>query len=132
VHDAEAWTQFARRDLVAARALRAAGSHLQVGFVCQQAIEKMFKALHVRLHHRLAPKTHDLAVLAVAVLPGGEEIASRLAFLVELTDLCIRARYPDPNWIETLAQLDSAETSGRLLRETEEVFSWLEARLTSV
>jgi hypothetical protein len=37
-----------------------------------------------------------------------EKRSARLPFLVELTTLCVRARYPDPNWVETLRELAGA------------------------
>lgn len=87
---------------------------MQVGFACQQAVEKILKALHVRLRGALPPRTCDLGALAAAIPLDRAERDARLPFLVELTDLCIRARYPDPNWVELL---DVIRTEGKVIFE---------------
>jgi HEPN domain-containing protein len=125
------WLEFAKRDLAAARALMAAGSHLHVAFACQQALEKVLKALFVGQRAAIPPKTHDLAALAEAVDVDPMERRRHLPFLKELADLCVRSLYPDPAWQEMIAQLDRRETAERLPRDAEEVYTWLEAKLKS-
>lgn len=128
--DVEGWIAFAERDLRAARAMKATGNLLSVGFHCQQAIEKLLKGRYVQLRHSVPPRVHDLARLAATLAESNDERwSAEAAFLRELTDLCTRARYGHPDWKATLAYLEEAETADRLLSRTEEIFAWLKSKL---
>ena len=68
------WAEQARYDLDTARAMFDSGRHLYVLFCCQQAVEKMLKALIAERSQVLPPRTHNLVRLAeAAAVPIGKE-----------------------------------------------------------
>ena len=58
------WAAQARYDLETARAMLDAGRYLYVLFCCQQAVEKMLKALIARRTQALPPRLHNLMRVA--------------------------------------------------------------------
>jgi hypothetical protein len=53
------------RTTICAQGLLFQGGHyLYVGFMCQQSIEKIFKAAYAKLKKETPPFTHDLVLLA--------------------------------------------------------------------
>ncbi len=128
--DTEGWVALAERDMNAARALLDSGNLLPVGFHCQQAVEKLLKAIYALRKGEPPPRIHDLARLAAAL---GEEVDGRWAaeaeFLAELTDLCTRTRYGHPDWKATIAYLERDEVARRLVERTTEVCEWLRLKI---
>ena len=57
------WLDLARYDLETASAMLARGRYLYVAFTCQQAIEKLLKALFVKTKNCTPPYTHNLLKL---------------------------------------------------------------------
>jgi hypothetical protein len=58
------WAEQARYDLDTARAMLDAGRYLYVVFCCQQAVEKILKALIAQRSKELPPRIHQLVRLA--------------------------------------------------------------------
>ena len=54
------WLKLADYDLETAQAMFDAQRFLYVAFMCQQAIEKILKALYVIQHQKTPPYTHNL------------------------------------------------------------------------
>jgi HEPN domain-containing protein len=61
--DYREWLRFAESDRQAARALLTAGFYEQSAFYCQQAIEKLLKAIIVKQTGDRPPHLHDLLTL---------------------------------------------------------------------
>ena len=61
---AERWATQSRYDLETAKAMLDAGRYLYVLFCCQQAVEKMLKALIAKRTKALPPRLHNLMRLA--------------------------------------------------------------------
>lgn len=57
------WIEMAEYDLETARAMLKTNRYLYVGFMCQQVIEKLFKAI-ITKNGEMPPKTHNLIRLA--------------------------------------------------------------------
>jgi HEPN domain-containing protein len=73
------WAEQARYDLDTARAMFDAGRYLYVLFCCQQAVEKILKALVARRSNKLPPRVHHLVRLAeLAALQVSDEQADLL------------------------------------------------------
>jgi HEPN domain-containing protein len=112
-------------DLETARAMFDSGRHLYVLFCCQQAVEKMLKALVSARSQELPPRTHSLVRLAeVAALDMGEE---RSDLLRELSAYYIQTRYPEE--IADAASKVKGERARRVLAATEEIVQWLSSML---
>jgi HEPN domain-containing protein len=58
------WIEISEYDLGTADATYQTGRYLYVGFMCHQAIEKIFKAFYVLIHNDTPPYNHNLTFLA--------------------------------------------------------------------
>lgn len=124
--DVAYWRELARYDLETAVAMFRSRRYLYVLFVCQQAIEKMLKALVVRVTGELPPRTHRLMRLAdMARLPLSE---SQIDLLRRLSAFYIESRYPS-DAVSLVTTLDRAAAQD-YLQQTRELFRWLAAQLT--
>lgn len=93
-------------------------------FFLHLTLEKILKA-HVCHHTQdIAPRIHNLARLAE--LTGIAFEAEQADLLSEMNPCNIEGRYP-----ELWGALPSPNEAQRLLKETEEVFTWLKNQLTS-
>ena len=120
---ADRWAEQARYDLATARAMMESGRYLYVLFCCQQAVEKMLKALIAKRTQDLPPRLHQLMRLAEAAGIIVEE--KRADFLRELSAYYIQTRYP-----EEIVGMGSEVKEGvarEILMQTEEVILWLES-----
>jgi HEPN domain-containing protein len=89
---AEKWAAQSRYDIETAHAMLDAGRYLYVPFCCQQAVEKMLKALIAKRTGALPPRLHNLMRLAeVAPLTVPEDTAHLFR---RLSDFYIASRYP--------------------------------------
>jgi HEPN domain-containing protein len=118
---AEKWAAQSRYDIETARAMLDTGRYLYVLFCCQQAVEKMLKALIAKRTRALPPRLHNLMRLAeVASLTVPEDTAHLFR---RLSDFYIASRYP--------AELDEATWSVNPVQvrqtyaDTEEALTWL-------
>jgi len=86
------WLGIAKDDLRVAGHLIDANDRLHALFFCHLAIEKMLKALFVKVNRGSPPPTHNLPRLAMEsrLALSGED----LEFLNELLRFNIEARYP--------------------------------------
>ena len=86
------WSAQARYDMDTARAMFDSGRYLYVLFCCQQAVEKMIKAIIASKTKELPPRIHQLMRLAdVTELDFGGDTAD---FLRELSSYYIQTRIP--------------------------------------
>lgn len=117
----EQWVGQAHYDLDTARAMFDSGRYLYVLFCCQQAVEKMLKAVIVKRTNEFPPRIHALVRLAeAAALDPAED---RIQFLRELSNYYIQTRYPEE--IEGLTAKISVEQARRILEQTEETIQWI-------
>ena len=111
------WAQHARYDFDTAREMLASGRLLYVLVCCQQALEKMLKALIAKRTNEAPPRLHNLMRLAErAGLQVGE---ARADFLRELSAFYVQSRYPEE--MEDSAAQPSLELARETLGRTEEV-----------
>lgn len=89
------WLEKASKDLEAARVLLDSGVEAfdAVAFHAQQAAEKFFKTVAVRLQIAF-PKTHDIARLRKLLAQRDPGLADRVAFADALTPYAVEFRYP--------------------------------------
>ena len=119
--EVERWVEQSRYDLGTAQAMFNSGRYLYVLFCCQQAVEKLLKALIAKESQRMPPPIHQLMRLArLANLEVSEEQA---AFLRELSAYYIQTRYPED--IRDLVAMVKQKEARYVLNQTEEILEWL-------
>jgi len=121
VNGAERWQEQARYDLDTARVMFDTGRHLYVLFCCQQAVEKMLKAVIVLRTKAFPPRIHSLVRLAAAASLDLDE--ERIQFLRELSSYYVQTRYPEE--VPALAEKVPEDLTSRILRNSEEMVQWL-------
>jgi len=128
------WEGLAIYDLETAEIMLKAGRYMYVAFICQQAIEKLAKALHVLYKETEAPKTHNIVTvmnLVFEVLPqdivkSAEERYNKYKpFMARLLSYYISERYVE--YKEKINRTLNESISKELLAETKEVFKWLQS-----
>ncbi len=121
------WVSLAEYDLATAAAMLQTGRLLYVGFMCQQAVEKILKARYVKYHGTTPPYTHNLLRL-IAELPLKDDIDSRMLGMIEtLNSYYIESRYTED--IESLAKTMTEPKADQILQSTRETFVWLKSKL---
>ena len=121
------WLALAQYDLATAEAMLQTGRYLYVGFMCQQAVEKLLKACYVKRHNATPPYTHNLLRL-LTELPWNAEIdASMLGTLESLNSYYIESRYTED--IQELAAALTQTKAGAVLSATKELFAWIRSKL---
>ncbi len=121
----EYWLDIAQYDMDTARTMHENGRYLYSVFMCQQATEKILKAIHIQKFNQEAPMTHNIIYLAslleLELLPAQSETTSTL------TTYYIEGRYP--SYKKKLSALVDSEKSHALLKQTEDLFQWLKSLL---
>lgn len=113
------WLKIADHDIRGAASLLEDGLWPGAAYFCQQAAEKLLKA--VVAEERVGPpRTHDLVELADAA--GVELTQDQRIFLTRLSDHAARSRYPGAEYSE--------EQVRELFEETKRFFEWLRAKLS--
>jgi HEPN domain-containing protein len=114
-------------DLATAQALLQTRRFLYVGFMCQQAIEKILKAPFVEHHASTPPYTHNLLRL-IAELPWKTQIdAQMMETLKSLNSYYIESRYTED--IKELAAVLTEEKAAEILSRARELFEWIRSKL---
>ena len=122
--DVAYWLQLAQMDLESARKSLQGESYLHCLFGCQQALEKLLKALVTERTYQPPPRLHNLVRLAalagLTLQPQQENLLSKLS--VEYVEM----RYPEE--LTTIDELNNRQTAEEHLQQTEELFQWLGAQ----
>jgi HEPN domain-containing protein len=120
------WLERSRYDLDTAKAMLDAGRYLYVAYMCQQAIEKLLKAIIAQLGKENLP-IHSLNRLAERAELRAGLTDEQVDLLAELTAYNIEARYGD--YKESLSEVIDAEKAKILYDRTRELFRWLCAKI---
>jgi HEPN domain-containing protein len=120
------WLDIADYDLGTARAMFSSKRYLYVVFMCQQATEKIIKALYVNNLNEEPPRSHNLAFpfKKIKIQPPD----GALNFFNILSAHYIQNRYPD--YKNRFSSLLTREKAIEYLERTEEIYKWLKSRLT--
>ena len=119
------WIQKAEYDLETAKAMLKAKRYLYVGFMCQQALEKLLKANYLTEKMGEPPYTHNLRFLAESLSISFSP--QTLRFFDKVVAYYVTGRYP--SYKETLAKRLTKDSSREILKETREIFQWLLSQL---
>ena len=120
------WSERAQYDLETANVMLDTKRYLYVAYMCQQAIEKLLKAIIAQQGKENMPN-HNLNRLAEIADVASEMDAGKLEFLAELTPYSIEARYGD--FKESLSEIINEEKARQVYWKTQEIFRWLSARI---
>ena len=103
--------------------------YLYVGFMCNQAIEKILKAYYVKSKKIQPPYTHKLIRLAEECnLYKKEMNEEQKDFLDIITPLNIEARYPMEKQ-KIFEAVNNEYLCKNLIAKTEELIKWIEEKL---
>ena len=116
------WVERSEYDLDTAKAMLDTGRYLYVGYMCQQTIEKLLKAMIAHQDKDNLP-IHNLNRLAEFAEISDLLSSEQSTFLAELTPFCIEARYGD--FKESLSEIINKEMAEVTYLKTREMFEWL-------
>jgi HEPN domain-containing protein len=117
------WIEISNYDFKTARAMFKSSRYLYVAFMCQQAIEKIIKALIVHFEDEYPPKIHKLETLAIQANLQGELNDEQKELLNELSFFYLNNRYPD--FKAELNRLISKKKALEILKKTEDFLKWM-------
>ena len=94
------WMKVADYDFATAVAMQKSGRYIYVAFTCEQCIEKLFKALYVKIKGETPPYTHNLVRLAEITGTDNELESDKKEFIAHLNAYYIKTRYSEDvqNW----------------------------------
>ena len=116
------WKELSEYDLETAEVMHAAGRYIYSVFMCQQAIEKCFKALLAYNNDEVLP-IHNLRRLVELSGVVGELDEDKLMKLDFLSRYYINARYKED--IADLSKGITEELSKSFISFTKETIQWL-------
>ena len=123
--DTEYWLKLSKYDIDTAKAMLKSGRHLYVLFTCQQAVEKIAKALVVEKTGAFPPKTHDLLrLLDIAGVVASDE---QKQFLAKLNYYYLETRYPEQ--LSIISRQVNKKTGEQFFTETGRILKWLRSIL---
>ncbi len=121
------WVERSEYDLDTAKAMLDTGRYLYVGYMCQQTVEKLLKAMIANQDKENLP-IHNLNRLAEVAEISDLLSSEQITFLAELTSFCIEERYGD--FKESLSEIINKEKAGAIYRKTREMFEWLYQKIS--
>jgi len=116
------WQESSSKDFKAAKSLFEKKLYPQCLFFCHLTLEKLLKALVIKVIKKHPPYIHDLRKLAeVAKIDLTEE---RQKFLDEISIFNISGRYPEEKF-EFYKKYNKKEIATRYLKITKDLILWL-------
>ncbi len=119
--DIAKWLRLFEYDWETAKAMFKAERYLYVLFCCQQAIEKLIKAIIVKEKKIFPPRIHDL--LRLAEMTSIKLNDEKRKFLDRLNTFYIESRYPEE--VIKLSKEATRDLASLYLTKTEGVVKWL-------
>jgi HEPN domain-containing protein len=121
------WVERSQYDLDTAQVMLDAGRYLYVAYMCQQAIEKILKAIIAQQGKENFP-IHNLIRLAEIADVSSELPSDQFNFLAELTPYHIEARYGD--YKESLSEIINEQKAQQVYKKTLEIHKWLYQKIS--
>jgi len=121
------WIKISNEDLTIAETMLRNKYRLYTGFMCHQAIEKIFKACYEKLKNETPPYTHDLPRLAKLADFYDLFSEEQKLFLNTLNPLTIEARYPD--YKERIAKTLTDERCNHIFNQTKDLLQWIKEQI---
>jgi HEPN domain-containing protein len=121
------WLELSDYDLETALAMLNSKRYLYVGFMCHQAIEKIFKSFYTSLKLETAPYSHSLSYLAKKGEFYEDFTEDQKDFIDQIEPLNIEARYPSHK--ERLLRSLTHEKCLEIIERTEQLQQWIKEKL---
>lgn len=121
------WSELSDYDLDTADAMFRTGRWLYVGFMCHQALEKIFKAYWCHKKSEPAPYSHNLINLAQSCGLGQLLDDDKREFVNQMMPLNVEARYP--SYKQAIESSLSEERCKEIIAKTKEVQLWVKTML---
>ena len=121
------WIDLSQNDFNVAQTLMKNGHNLYTGFMCHQAIEKIFKGYFAKVKNEPPPFKHDLEYLAQQSGLYNILNEKQILFIEELNPLNIEARYPD--YKNKTAQYLTNEKTKVIYKQTKELLQWTKEKI---
>ena len=116
------WVERAKYDLETAKVMLETERYLYVGYMFQQAVEKILKAMIAQQNKETLP-VHNLNRLGDVAGIRHHLNSEQFNFLAELTPYCIEARYGD--YKESLSEIIDETRAREIYQKTQGIFEWL-------
>jgi len=123
----EYWINLSNNDFAVAETLLKNGHNLYAGFMCHQAVEKIFKGYYTKVKNDTPPFKHDLEYLAQQAGIYNLLNDKQILFLENLNPLNIEARYPD--YKNKTAQYLTDERTKSIFEQTKELIAWTKEKI---
>ncbi len=120
------WLERAQYDFETAQGMLRIRKYLYVGFMCQQAIEKLLKAILASQSQEI-PYIHNLVRLAELSQVYMKRTNDQQLHLQNLTPFCIKARYGD--YKDSLSKMLTRIKAQELLTKTERLYQCLQKHI---
>jgi len=121
------WIKIADNDLVVAQGMIEMKQNLYVGFMCQQATEKLIKGYFIKMKNDVHPHIHDLLKLAERAELLEMLNEEQIALLAELNPMYMEARYVEYK-MRILEYLTDEKTKS-ILEKTKEFVQWMKEKM---
>lgn len=121
------WQSLAEYELKSAKVLFDGKRFLTMAFSCQQAIEKILKALYVKEKNETPPYTHNLKKLASFLSFFSSIDPMKIKIMEDLNSFYLESRYTEQ--IDELNSLLNEEKSTEIINKTEELYIWLKNKI---
>jgi HEPN domain-containing protein len=123
------WVELSDYDLETADAMLQTKRYLYVGFMCHQAIEKIFKGVFSKIKEDTPPFVHKLVFIARQGDFYEQFSEEQKGFIDQMEPLNIKTRYPDDK--KKLAQKLTYEKCVEILDNTKDLQQWTKENLLS-
>lgn len=121
----EYWIKTSEDDIVVMHHLFQKKDYAWSLFIGHLVLEKMLKALFIKVNMEIPPRTHDL--VKIYLKAGLEQNPDILDFLDRVTQFNIESRYPDAKF--SFQQMCTREFTEENIVKIREVHKWLKSRL---
>lgn len=119
------WIENAEYDIQTAEIMQKNARYLYTVFMCQQAIEKIIKAFHIKRYNKEAPRSHNLSYLISLV--SIEISEENMDLLAELSTYYIEGRYP--TYKQKISELLNREKSSGILNKSKKLFKCIKEKI---
>ena len=120
------WVERSQYDLDTAKVMLETGRYLYVAYMCQQAVEKLLKAIIAQQGKENFP-IHNLNRLVEISEISNELSSEQFNFLAELTPYHVETRYGD--YKEKLSEIIDGKKAQEVYKRTSEIHKWLYQRI---
>ena len=120
------WIKIAQYDIETAKAMLKSRRYLYVAYTCQQAIEKILKAIYVKEKNKTPPYTHNLKRLISKLSISTIINAEQLAFVDIINSYYIESRYSEE--LQILSQTLNKKKAKEIYHNTKKLLQWLKMK----